>query len=348
MLCEFHNTDEPYGITVLEREHLAWIRGSQWDIIESCDTSRVKRLKALAESEDRFILVPVDEHMTREEHNAREFWREYVPREERARLKIRSLVPYDRIIEIDPMGDAYNPVPHVFVDWHPEYGPFDPDSWHCFSDENDTHILQTGATAESRVSLFPTPIPDSLYPPPAGFDPLSTPRALSSLAAARLDEILASAKRTPSGPAEVVALGRTPFTPSAFIRWRDDIAMPVFSTFVERIRAHGHDARISLFSAPADTNGHGWKERIGLEIRIQDHSSLTPYAAGRKRTAYIRYTASADTPFEICSDPLPRGSRSGHSNIQRSSRLGNEGIANISDFDAARIEQDILTVLEQL
>lgn len=91
----------------------------------------------------------------------RNYWWDKVPETNRAWFIELRIIPYDRIIALDEIGDIYHPGPHLLVEYGTDGQPFKPNAKHCFIDSSyiarDKHTMniQDG----KRITYFPAEIP---------------------------------------------------------------------------------------------------------------------------------------------------------------------------------------------
>ena len=108
----------PGHLAVQDGVHPAWIApdGGGWDYLR-----QVNRAGSMAElPHDAWGRREEDDDLERsneEQRRAMDFWNEYVPEKDQAWLHIQRLVPLNRIIAIDPVGDGYFPIPHILVEF---------------------------------------------------------------------------------------------------------------------------------------------------------------------------------------------------------------------------------------
>ena len=74
---------------------------------------------------------------------------------------IARAVSLDRVIAVDPTGDGYFPIPQLFVDFHPENGPFEPATFMRFRPtrwEGPAVDIDLRPDKNNRLRLFPDPL----------------------------------------------------------------------------------------------------------------------------------------------------------------------------------------------
>lgn len=293
--CMALHTKEPGQLTVLRHEHLAWLKadGSGWDALTDDD---LLQDQILAELRNEGAWMPGQEPTQHWPDISQQFWHEYVPAAERVHLRILRFVPLERILAIDPIGDGYYPIPHLLIDCGPNDGLFTPEQVGYFKAFRDVGMAFR-PEADKRIQLFPNPLPKSLYPPPPGFDQTSSEAAvLSEAVVARVAQLLSPIERQPQ-PDTVTPDALRSTEPSkatllSFRKWRDAIALPVFSAFVPRLRDAGHDARVVVHSIePKD--GVEALELIMLRVLFHGNAMIAP---GYIKDGYISISASLSSP----------------------------------------------------
>lgn len=265
------HTKEPGCLTVLHYEHLAWVKadGSGWDALSDDD---LLRDRILAELRSKDAWLPPQEPKQYEPDVNEQFWHEYVPATERAHLKILRFLPLERILAIDTDGDGYYPIPHLLIESDPGDGQWMGELGSYFEPMGDSAIVFR-PEADKRISLFPDPLPKTLYPPPPGFDQTSSEAAvLSDAVAARMAQIFSPMERRlqPDVPIPDTLKEKEPSkeTLQSFREWRASVALPVFSAFVHRLRDAGHDARVVVRSNEPRDGGTQASEHIVLRVHF--------------------------------------------------------------------------------
>lgn len=134
---------------------------------------------------------------------------------------------------------------------------------------------------EGQINFFPDNIPSRPFPPPAAFDgpPTKTKWQLSDGAASKLDAVIAGAEAPSTAPAVQSAVDRPSADQSAFGQWRDDVAVPVFSSIVERLRAADEWARVAV-------GEDARQQSVTLKLRLRAPTAWNPdYRSERSITA---------------------------------------------------------------
>ena len=201
VLCRYDGLHFPGHLSVKAGEYFAWVNPEVpcWDALDDYNT---------LPDTVRATLAPRTGRKPDADKRAglyRDFWNEYVPPSERAVLHRGKLVALDRIVAVDPIGDGHYALVQVFVEFDPQHGPFEPDLTAAWFEPAGAERRQVGLPADdsTRGELFPRPIPDTLYPPPSGFDHVvpRSARKLSSETETRLDALLKSPEETPEAAA---------------------------------------------------------------------------------------------------------------------------------------------------
>jgi hypothetical protein len=147
----FRDHSNPDTLPLIVRRHHAWVSKDKkrYDFIDTCSHVVPHR--------HGFEKVP-----PRDEQMCDRLWRFFhneIPEAERAWLEVVGWIPYDDILIVDDLGDAYNEAPHVLVERAHRFGFFAHQrSFIHFDRGRDSEILHPEDLRKSR--LFPTPIPD--------------------------------------------------------------------------------------------------------------------------------------------------------------------------------------------
>lgn len=304
LVCEYLHCKSPIGPLVVFREHLARVSPDHqtWDAILKHNT-----LMEMAHARLRA------EHAWCDDDNAddgvgpaRDFWLEYVPEGERAHLKIIGVVPFERIVAIDPIGDGYYPVPHIFADFSADNGPFDRTNAYLeFGGEFAPRIdLEPGE--ETRSQYFPDPLPEDLYPPPTAFEFQSKHRTpkLSTKTVEQVRKLVKATRRNRQRPDQECRASDAPPDPrEAFLGWRGATAEPVMTNAMLLLRREGQDARIAVESSIKD--GYQGRDAIALRVRRQTGSPMNP---SYKPSGHLAYERQHDGMVKMKVSPLKQDS----------------------------------------
>ncbi len=213
------------------------------------------------------------------ERSAYDFWNEYIDEANRAYLKILRLVPLDRILALDPLGDGFFPVLHILVEFADTTGPFTSlCGRRLLSASEFGQNPGIDPSEKTRRRIFPEPLPSPPDPEPKQFDDTSNHhRPLSTASSERLTMLLAKRTEKNFNVEEDAEAAESRDEQNRrkvqeFQQWRDNIAHPVFSSFVNQFRASGHRARVRIRSA---SSAHG-SETIELRVRLNVSPHYNP------------------------------------------------------------------------
>jgi hypothetical protein len=290
------DTKSPGFLVVLVHEHLACVKpdGSGWDAILDDDVA-----ERLADTELRSADAwNRNRDDDRGRGQAYDFWDEYIPQAEQAHLRIYRAVPLDRILAIDPEGDGCYPIPHIFVEFSGPDGPFRPRSISkLVSSGQFRRRIEMDPCDETRIEVFPRPLPMVTDPPPASFDHTCEPAASLSDATvqelatlvAPISPVAQPSSVTPPGESEVERL-------RAFRSWRDSVARPLFSAFVVRLRAAGHGGRVLCGSAERSPGAGGSFESVELRVHLRVGSPVNPEYRAR---GHLRISTTGSSRWQM-------------------------------------------------
>ena len=280
LLCRAMHLRRPGHLVVLVHEHMAAVTAERdkWDAIFNFDVMKDRAENEL--SSEHAWGIP-DRHDR--DRSAYDFWNEYIDEAQRAYLKIVRWVPLERILALDPLGDGYFPVPHILVDFADTTGPFTAHKgrWLVSARSRDGGF-DIDLSEGNRARIFPNPLPKAGEPEPKEFDDTGSNLAkLSSGAGDRLNAVLAGSKERKSRfdfteEPEVAAKREAEVRARVleFRKWRDKIALPVLSSFVHKLRAAGHRARVRIQSSESPPS----QEFIELRVRLQIYEHYAPSA----------------------------------------------------------------------
>lgn len=262
----------PRGLIVIASKHCAWVskKHDQWDAIWGHNIAPDEIRATFSKVADwRDVDLELDE----EGVFCQQFWNEYVDRTEQAVLKVARRISFERIVAIDPVGDGIHPIPHIFVEFDSQFGPYTEaqNMWLESTDPARRPIVITPSDA-NRFRYFPDPLPPTIYPPPPGFfHEASTDRCRISAGAEERLRLLLNLEQSVvendvgQGHAQVeTELCRDV---SEFRQWRDRIALPVFGEMARQIRSCGLETRIVVLE---DSLGGAWRREPELvELRVE-------------------------------------------------------------------------------
>lgn len=350
LLCKFEDTKEPAGMCVLARERIAWVRSDgAWDTVDDYLPSRLFRLEEMGMRDFEFGQEPIalqQERARARTEPAREFWETYVPEAERAYLKLVEVVPYSQVLAIDAIGDGYYPVPHVFVEWTGERGPFTGDQWAWFA-RSRGEMLDITPKHETRTKLFPVPIPP-VYPPPPGFEYSPQITTLSTETTAALSAILKRAAATLAEPATQPTATEThePSSPNDFRQWREEVAGPVLRAFVDRLRAAGHEARLASRSvAPAPALG-SWEEELEFHVTLM--ARTIRHSPEYRPTGSLKFSADSFNAFHFTVKPGVEQKSPPPDRYGRHVEPPPPAQPTLQEFTAERVAAETVAMIERL
>jgi hypothetical protein len=337
--CRALGLQAPGHLLVLRHEYLAATTpdGLKWDAILSYDAA-ARQVEGELRSKNAWGL---DEH-DRAEQSPHDFWNEYIADADRVWLKVYRFVPVERVIAIDPLGDGYYPVPHVFVEFVPGTGPF--------SDREFAALESTGMHGgridlrpekANQVAIFPKELPGEDDPPLAGFDHTSSLQSsLSESVDLKFKELLAgidAERKPPASPAsDRTRLERAELKMRPFKEWRDKTALPLLSAFVSRLRAAGHSARVVVRSVGADAPGREAQESIELRVRV--HIG-TPHNPSYRPSGHVRVMLSEYGGWQLDLSPSRDDSSSRYSTAPR---------PKAESMPLEQLEAEVISMLERL
>jgi hypothetical protein len=332
VVCSYLHVRQPRHLAVLWREHPAWIMpDGRWDALIAYDH---------AASLARSHLHSLRNDHRRDDHDDGiyvDFWREYVPEVERGWLKVARFVPLDRVLAIDSLGDGPFPIPHILVEFRSDDGPFASSMAAHWFERSGNGWFQAEPDEEKRTKLFPDPLPGAVLPPLPEFDASTSTRradlsapvgeklatALDALRAARR----ASGEQRNDAPADVST------HLAEYRKWRDEVALPVFAAFIDRLRVAGQDGRIVTRAAPEDgTSAAAVELRLFLDGGIAHNPSY-------RRTGHLRVEAHANGHVRLEVDPKQES---------QGARYGETPTPKLADWTKERLEGEVLQLIERL
>jgi len=272
LLCRALTLRNPGHLIVRRHEYLAAITPDRkkWDAVFDFDA-----MLHMAEGELRSLHAWDREERDVRDRSPYQFWNEYIEESQRAYLKQSRAVPLERILALDPLGDGFFPIPHILVEFVGDTGPFAGGSyWRLEPVGFMAGRIDLDIEESNRAKIFPTPLPDENGPEPTGFDDTGKETPLTGTGGAKLDDLLA--KMSSPSPQDVGAQAesderakkrRSEF--AEFRAWRKSVAVPVFSSFVLRLRKEGHRARVIVRPAADDQmQEHGSSESVELRVNL--------------------------------------------------------------------------------
>lgn len=259
LLCRALTLKKPGYLVVLQHEYLAATSsdGTQWDAIFDYDL-----LPFMAQGDLQSAGAWGLDNSRDRDRSPHDFWNEYIDESHQMNLKIRRAVPLDRILALDPLGDGWFPVPHILVDFTDTTGPFTADRYPAI--EGSRHMdryIDIDLSDDNRASIFPKPLPAEGDQVPKGFDQTNKKALpLSAAAGEKFQSLLAKVIEGKKAliDAEDSAAAKTREAEESrkmreFQLWREDVAQPVFSSFVHQLRAAGQRARVVIQREPIES-----------------------------------------------------------------------------------------------
>jgi hypothetical protein len=94
-------------------------------------------------------------------HKYRNYWSKSIPDKNRAWAIELRIIPYDRIIALDEIGDIYHPGPHLLVEYATDGQPFKPNARRQLLESSSYYNRETIELRDGkRISYFPAEIPE--------------------------------------------------------------------------------------------------------------------------------------------------------------------------------------------
>lgn len=272
LLCRAIHLRQPGQLAVLAHEFLAAITADrqQWDAIFDYDVMMNRAEGELSSGQAWGI-----DDVRNGDRSAHDFWNEYIDEANRAHLKILRWVPFDRILAVDPLGDGYFPVPHILVEFANTTGPFTAHVGRWLQGiSNHLGHFDIDLGEKTRALIFPKPLPKGTDPEPKHFDDTGKENVPLTIASSdKLKALLARAMerkgRLNLEEAPEAAASRDQQAHAQrleFLQWRDEIAQPVFSSFVYQLRANGHRARVQIRSSQSSQDSDSIELKVCLDI----------------------------------------------------------------------------------
>jgi hypothetical protein len=268
IVCFVANEKYPNGFLVQHSERLAAIdfANNKWDAIQGYNSLENKIKSAL-----------LSKQAWNQEHNSRkgdlpfQFWREYIPESQQAFLKGFRFVSFDKILAIDPLGDGFYPIPQILMEFDEKDGPFlGRTDYHLESLERHSPRLFE-PYPENRTKIFPKPLPGEFDLPPKEFDQTIEGKAqLTKPTDERIEKIIKNFKTNQEQLKKTQESARInksePDTFKEFREWMSKVALPVFSSFVKKLRASNCVARVVVHSSRS-------MDYIDLKIKLPKRST---------------------------------------------------------------------------
>jgi hypothetical protein len=292
----------PSGLLVLLHEFHAAVTpdGQKWDAIFGHDL-----LKARILSDLRGKQAWVDDEDVHK-FASHSFWSDYIPEDEQAYLKEFRVVPLDRIVAIDPIGDFYFPVPHLFVEDGGSGSPFAPERRRQLSRPGTLRTPHAvHPDQENRARIFPDPLPADDTPIKEFDDTGNASIPLSPEAKTALADLLQEKSRSKTETPSSTEVADDTRTQNAriqtFREWRENVARPLFSTLVHQLRGAGHAAHVIVRSVDDSPNRLGGAEYVELRVRLRTKDGYL------RSLGYLRISLSPGGRWSETTKPSPEG-----------------------------------------
>lgn len=151
---EFYAHEPPDHLAFVYKKHYAYVNWEtkEYDILSEYDAG-VPFFPRVCSLEEQWW----DPNNLAQRY--RNFWWNSVPEANRAWDTELRIIPYDRIIALDEIGDIYHPGPHLLVEYGIDGQPFKPKARRQFL-ESSSHPRDTIDVRDGkRISYFPAEIP---------------------------------------------------------------------------------------------------------------------------------------------------------------------------------------------
>jgi hypothetical protein len=269
LVCKIEHIKSPHDAAFFVEEYIAAVAAdrTKWDAILDHDVAKVMFENEL-KSKDAWSWSQENECGR---HPGYDFASENIPEHFRANLKTYRFLPYEKIIAIDPVGDGYYPIPHIFVEFDSKFGPFSREINQLEPIRNYAKHIDIVPSEKNRVKIFPDIFPGAFDPVPEEFDQtIDTSCTLDVLNEKNLNELLANVKenrefqaRRRSAESDVVSKDdRT----KPFRDWREKTALPILSLFANRLRKEGHTGFVQSSGTSLDFSES--TESIELKVKL--------------------------------------------------------------------------------
>ena len=152
---QFYAHEPPDHVAFVYRKHYAYVNWEtkEYDILSEYDDGVSLNLQ-VADLKERWW----DPNNLGQSY--RDFWWNNVPEANKAWAIELRIIPYDRIIALDEIGDIYHPGPHLLVEYGTDGQPFKPNARRRFL-ESSSHPRNTMDIRDGkRISYFPAEIPE--------------------------------------------------------------------------------------------------------------------------------------------------------------------------------------------
>jgi hypothetical protein len=324
LACPALSANLPYSLMVAHHHYVACVTpaGDAWDAYFDDDVISERIDHALRNGNS-----PLAQDLTTESSaSAAAFVEEYIDEHDRATLVELRFVEFDRVLAIDPIGDEVYPFPHLFIEFDAESGPFT-NSVVRQLHRRRGYTIGTPFTLDpadgTRRDIFPRPLPKRGEPPPKAFDATLGAETSIAIKPEKLDSFLPTATATPSPVRGRPSDDGFQEGFNEFERWKNDVALPVFSGFVHALRARGHRARVVLRSVSPDQGERTESVELRADIGRYQESSVRAEYSGYRGWQFSTTPADATPAYGAIKQ------------------------VTLNDLDAAKLEEKVVAVLKR-
>jgi len=121
----------------------------EWDTISDCN---------IRNSWSFVYGIPKDYFISEKQQRYNDYWRLKIPENNRAILSQLRVIPYERILAVDEIGDYYNKGPHLLVEPLANGDLFEPTPYY-FIKTTSSYSQMLSPKPSKRISYFPKRIP---------------------------------------------------------------------------------------------------------------------------------------------------------------------------------------------
>jgi hypothetical protein len=147
---KFHAHEPPDHLAFVYKKYYAYVNWEtrEYDILSEYDDSP-SSLPEIVGLKQRWW------DPNNREHVYRDYWSNNIPEPNRAWGVVVRIIPYDRIIAIDEIGDIYHQGPHLLVEYGTDGQPFKPDIGYKFLESLHPFHRTMDESEGKRISYFP-------------------------------------------------------------------------------------------------------------------------------------------------------------------------------------------------
>lgn len=154
----FNSHEPPDHLAFIARRcfgYVDWEKG-QWDALLDFD-----------DSPGYLSLSGLSDERNEDSEKRTRYWRFWfdIPEANRAWFNEMRVIPYERIMAVDELGDSFNDAPHLLVEYRTPEDPFERWSYRYLESARSYDSRTVTAERETRTKYFPDSIPE---PPPPG------------------------------------------------------------------------------------------------------------------------------------------------------------------------------------